>query len=61
MQTPGISLQALPNEQLNNDFTYTSGSPFWDCCTSPQLSVFKLENANLVCLELTDTGTQKRS
>ena len=57
MQIPGISLQALPKVQLNNDFTHTSQSTYMSFVFLLQLSVFKLETANFVCLELTDSGT----
>jgi len=61
MQVPGISLQTLPKVQLKNDFTNTPPDPLFRLVVFLQLSVFKLENANLVSLELTDTGTHSRT
>jgi hypothetical protein len=56
MQVPGISLQTLPKVQLKKDFTnFPPDRPF-RLVFFLQPSDFKLENANLVSIELTDTG-----
>ena len=57
MQVPGISLQTLPKVQPQKDFTNSTSRLTFSLYVSLQLADFKLENANLVALELVDTGT----
>jgi hypothetical protein len=56
MQVPGMSLQTLPKVQPKIDFTNYPPDQFFRLVFFLQLTDFKLENANLVSVELTDTG-----
>jgi hypothetical protein len=61
MQVPGMSLQTLPKVQLKKDFTYRPPDQPFRLVFFLQLPVFKLENANLLPVELIDTRTPFKS
>ena len=56
MQVPGMSLQTLPKVQLKKDFTNLPPDQPFRLVVFPQLSDLKLENANFMADESTDTG-----
>jgi hypothetical protein len=61
MHVPGMSLQTLPKVQLKKDFTYRPPDQPFRLVFFLQLSDSKLENANLLPVELIDTRTPYKS